>query len=101
MGKQLGLGIAQKGRKYIVVGRYRPAGNMTNPGYFERNVTPPKSGGMSINRNPDPKPETDISASLSGGWGNMEPGISMGMDMDMGGCGGGGSVSVETTTING
>ena len=46
--KQLGLGIAQQGRKYIVVGRYRPAGNMTNAGYFERNVAPLNGSGSSL-----------------------------------------------------
>ena len=46
--KQLGLGIAQQGRKYIVVGRYLPAGNVTNAGYFERNVAPLKDGGSSL-----------------------------------------------------
>ena len=46
--KQLGLGIAQQGQKYIVVGRYRPAGNMTNAGYFERNVAPLKGSESSL-----------------------------------------------------
>ena len=46
--KQLGLGIAKQGRKYIVVGRYRPAGNMTNAGYFERNVAPLNGSGSSL-----------------------------------------------------
>ena len=38
--KQLGLGIAQRGQKFIVVGRYWPAGNMSMPGYnnYERNI---------------------------------------------------------------
>merc|ERR1711953_709944 len=84
--KQLGLGIAQQGRKYIVVGRYQPAGNMTNAGYFERNVAPLNGSGLSL---PDTAtsdgPSRDVSAGDSG-------------NMNMGG---GRSVSVETTTING
>ena len=46
--KQLGLGIAQRGQKFIVVGRYRPAGNMNAAGYFERNVAPLNGSGSSI-----------------------------------------------------
>ena len=46
--KQLGLGIAKNGRKYIVVGRYRPAGNMNMPGYFAQNVAPLNGSGSSI-----------------------------------------------------
>ncbi|KAM9360481.1 Golgi-associated plant pathogenesis-related protein 1-like [Symphorus nematophorus] len=35
---ELGVGMATDGNKVFVVGQYRPAGNMTNQGYFERNV---------------------------------------------------------------
>ncbi|XP_041855504.1 cell wall protein PRY3-like [Melanotaenia boesemani] len=38
--KELGVGMATDGKKVFVVGQYRPAGNFTNPGYFEKNVSP-------------------------------------------------------------
>ncbi|XP_063065990.1 GLI pathogenesis-related 2 [Engraulis encrasicolus] len=38
--KELGVGIATDGNTIIVVGQYLPAGNITNPGYFEKNVLP-------------------------------------------------------------
>ncbi|XP_044188093.1 uncharacterized protein glipr2, partial [Thunnus albacares] len=37
---ELGVGLATDGKKVFVVGQYRPAGNMTMPGYFEKNVLP-------------------------------------------------------------
>ncbi|TNN35054.1 Golgi-associated plant pathogenesis-related protein 1 [Liparis tanakae] len=37
---QLGVGVATNGNAVFVVGQYRPAGNMTNAGYFEKNVLP-------------------------------------------------------------
>ena len=50
--KQLGLGIAQQGRQYIVVGRYQPSGNWTCPGYYQaayaRNVAPLIGSGLSL-----------------------------------------------------
>ncbi|KAK5870512.1 hypothetical protein PBY51_003454 [Eleginops maclovinus] len=36
--RELGVGLATDGHSVFVVGRYRPAGNMVNPGYFEANV---------------------------------------------------------------
>lgn len=40
--KEVGVGIATDGRGlYFVVGQYSPAGNITNSGYFEKNVLPP------------------------------------------------------------
>merc|ERR1719447_190205 len=99
---QLGLGIAQQGGKCIVVGRYRPAGNISNPGYFRRNVAPLNGSGSSLPENStSDRPSGDNSAGE-----NMNMG---GYGMDMGGWGnmdsdfpeGGRSVSVETTTING
>ncbi|XP_072289006.1 GLI pathogenesis-related 2 [Eucyclogobius newberryi] len=36
--KELGLGMSTNGSLVIVVGQYRPAGNMNMPGYFEKNV---------------------------------------------------------------
>jgi len=35
---ELGVGLATDGKTAFVVGQYRTAGNMTNPGYFEANV---------------------------------------------------------------
>ncbi|XP_042277182.1 uncharacterized protein glipr2 [Thunnus maccoyii] len=37
---ELGVGLATDGKKVFVVGQYRPPGNMTMPGYFEKNVLP-------------------------------------------------------------
>ncbi|XP_030636707.1 GLI pathogenesis-related 2 [Chanos chanos] len=38
--RELGVGLATDGETVIVVGQYLPAGNITNPGYFEKNVLP-------------------------------------------------------------
>ncbi|XP_069022356.1 Golgi-associated plant pathogenesis-related protein 1 [Embiotoca jacksoni] len=38
---ELGVGMATRGGKTFVVGRYRPAGNIPNEGYFEKNVLQP------------------------------------------------------------
>ncbi|XP_013870114.1 Golgi-associated plant pathogenesis-related protein 1 [Austrofundulus limnaeus] len=38
--KELGVGMATDGNIAFVVGQYRPAGNFTNKGYFEKNVRP-------------------------------------------------------------
>ncbi|KAK5931760.1 hypothetical protein CgunFtcFv8_003531 [Champsocephalus gunnari] len=35
---EMGVGVATDGKTVFVVGQYRPAGNMMNPGYFEANV---------------------------------------------------------------
>ncbi|KAI4890044.1 hypothetical protein NFI96_014715, partial [Prochilodus magdalenae] len=40
---EIGLGFATDGNTVFVVGQYRPAGNMTNAGYFEKNVLPADS----------------------------------------------------------
>lgn len=37
---ELGVGVATDGNKVMVVGQYSPAGNMSNAGYFEKNVLP-------------------------------------------------------------
>ncbi|XP_028269059.1 Golgi-associated plant pathogenesis-related protein 1-like [Parambassis ranga] len=37
---ELGVGMATNGQKLFVVGQYRPAGNIANPGFFEKNVLP-------------------------------------------------------------
>lgn len=36
--KELGVGVATNGHTVFVVGQYRPRGNITNAGYFEKNV---------------------------------------------------------------
>ncbi|XP_067294771.1 GLI pathogenesis-related 2 isoform X2 [Pseudorasbora parva] len=38
--KELGVGLATDGNTTFVVGQYLPAGNISNAGYFERNVLP-------------------------------------------------------------
>ncbi|XP_043096863.1 uncharacterized protein glipr2 isoform X2 [Puntigrus tetrazona] len=38
--KELGVGLATDGSTVFVVGQYLPAGNITNAGYFEKNVSP-------------------------------------------------------------
>uniref|UniRef100_A0A8C1J1S2 GLI pathogenesis-related 2 n=1 Tax=Cyprinus carpio TaxID=7962 RepID=A0A8C1J1S2_CYPCA len=38
--KELGFGLATDGNTTFVVGQYLPAGNITNAGYFEKNVLP-------------------------------------------------------------
>ncbi|XP_077080449.1 uncharacterized protein LOC143732878 [Siphateles boraxobius] len=37
---ELGVGLATDGKTVFVVGQYKPAGNITNPGYFKENVHP-------------------------------------------------------------
>lgn len=37
---ELGVGMATNGNTVFVVGQYRPAGNISNEGYFEKNVLP-------------------------------------------------------------
>ncbi|KAM9393752.1 Golgi-associated plant pathogenesis-related protein 1 [Pholidichthys leucotaenia] len=37
---ELGVGVAMRGNVAFVVGQYHPAGNITNPGYFQQNVLP-------------------------------------------------------------
>lgn len=41
--KEVGIGLATDGNTVFVVGQYLPAGNITNAGYFEKNVLPPGS----------------------------------------------------------
>ncbi|XP_031433414.1 uncharacterized protein glipr2 isoform X2 [Clupea harengus] len=36
--EELGVGLATDGKTTFVVGQYLPAGNISNPGYFEKNV---------------------------------------------------------------
>ncbi|KAG7270410.1 hypothetical protein CRUP_009131 [Coryphaenoides rupestris] len=37
---EVGVGVATDGNKVYVVGQYTPAGNISNPGYFQENVLP-------------------------------------------------------------
>ncbi|XP_016095554.1 Golgi-associated plant pathogenesis-related protein 1-like [Sinocyclocheilus grahami] len=37
---ELGVGLATDGNTVFVVGQYKPAGNITNAGYYEQNVLP-------------------------------------------------------------
>uniref|UniRef100_A0A673NBK4 SCP domain-containing protein n=1 Tax=Sinocyclocheilus rhinocerous TaxID=307959 RepID=A0A673NBK4_9TELE len=37
---ELGVGLATDGNTVYVVGQYKPAGNITNAGYYEQNVLP-------------------------------------------------------------
>uniref|UniRef100_A0A8C1D8N7 SCP domain-containing protein n=1 Tax=Cyprinus carpio carpio TaxID=630221 RepID=A0A8C1D8N7_CYPCA len=37
---EVGVGLATDGNTTFVVGQYLPAGNISNAGYFERNVLP-------------------------------------------------------------
>ncbi|TRY91334.1 hypothetical protein DNTS_030140 [Danionella cerebrum] len=39
---ELGVGLATDGNTVFVVGQYKPAGNITNPGFYENNVHPKK-----------------------------------------------------------
>uniref|UniRef100_A0A669CEX2 GLI pathogenesis-related 2 n=1 Tax=Oreochromis niloticus TaxID=8128 RepID=A0A669CEX2_ORENI len=41
---ELGVGIATDGNTVFVVGQYRPAGNITNAGYYQKNVLPKGTG---------------------------------------------------------
>ncbi|XP_062410611.1 GLI pathogenesis-related 2 [Sardina pilchardus] len=38
--EKLGVGLATDGNTVFVVGQYLPAGNISNPGYFQKNVLP-------------------------------------------------------------
>merc|ERR1712193_133689 len=99
--RQLGLGIAQQGGKCIVVGRCRPAGNMTNPGYFRRNVAPLNGSGSSLPESAtNDRPSRDVSENMNMGGYGMDMGGFMG-NMNTGFPEGGRSVSTETTYING
>ncbi|KAL0979575.1 hypothetical protein UPYG_G00186810 [Umbra pygmaea] len=37
---ELGVGVANDGKTYIVVGQYKLPGNINTPEYYEKNVTP-------------------------------------------------------------
>ncbi|XP_066569301.1 GLI pathogenesis-related 2 isoform X2 [Amia ocellicauda] len=41
--QEVGVGVASKGGTVIVVAQFEPAGNITNPGFYARNVLPPGS----------------------------------------------------------
>ncbi|XP_076139737.1 GLI pathogenesis-related 2 [Alosa pseudoharengus] len=48
--EKLGVGLATDGKTTFVVGQYLPAGNISNPGYFEKNVLP---AGSSVGKHAD------------------------------------------------
>ncbi|XP_077332352.1 Golgi-associated plant pathogenesis-related protein 1-like isoform X1 [Lithobates pipiens] len=44
--KEVGYGVATDAKRvYYLVAQYSPAGNITNPGYFQRNVLPAGTAG--------------------------------------------------------
>lgn len=63
--QRLGIGKATDGEGMVIaVARYHPAGNISNAGYFEKNVLPkgtPPAGGAS--RDPEPKKKENETAS--------------------------------------
>lgn len=38
--EEVGVGLATDGNTVFVVGQYKPAGNISSPGYFKDNVLP-------------------------------------------------------------
>ncbi|XP_028828806.1 GLI pathogenesis-related 2 isoform X2 [Denticeps clupeoides] len=69
--KELGLGVATDGRTIIVVGQYHPAGNVTNPGYFQENVLPEGTPADPVNKGAG-KPQKD-SLDPQGRDGKLQP----------------------------
>ncbi|XP_072908191.1 GLI pathogenesis-related 2 isoform X2 [Hemitrygon akajei] len=69
--KEMGVGLASDGKSLtIVVAQFDPAGNITNPGYFTRNVLPTGSKvqedeGPSAPRENASKPDTSKTGSLA------------------------------------
>lgn len=63
--QRMGIGKATDGEGMVIaVARYHPAGNISNAGYFEKNVLPkgtPPAGGAS--RDPEPKKKENETAS--------------------------------------
>ncbi|KAL0965122.1 hypothetical protein UPYG_G00277100 [Umbra pygmaea] len=55
--REVGVGLATDGRTTIVVGQYHPAGNISNAGYFEKNVLPPGSSTSARHSTPTEKPD--------------------------------------------
>uniref|UniRef100_A0A6Q2WZ70 SCP domain-containing protein n=1 Tax=Esox lucius TaxID=8010 RepID=A0A6Q2WZ70_ESOLU len=55
--REVGVGIATDGKTIIVVGQYHPAGNISNAGYFEKNVLPPGSSTSDRPSSPVRKPD--------------------------------------------
>lgn len=70
--KEVGVGLATDGNGlYFVVGQYNPAGNITNPGYFEKNVLP---SGSAVS------PDSDQSGSRWKSSGNKSPEVEKASD---------------------
>ncbi|KAL0965121.1 hypothetical protein UPYG_G00277080 [Umbra pygmaea] len=55
--REVGVGLATDGRTTIVVGQYHPAGNISNAGYFEKNVLPPGSSTSARHSTPTNQPD--------------------------------------------
>uniref|UniRef100_A0A6Q2XHX4 SCP domain-containing protein n=1 Tax=Esox lucius TaxID=8010 RepID=A0A6Q2XHX4_ESOLU len=55
--REVGVGIATDGKTIIVVGQYHPAGNISNAGYFEKNVLPPGNSTSDRPSSPVRKPD--------------------------------------------
>ncbi|XP_072570796.1 uncharacterized protein [Paramormyrops kingsleyae] len=65
--QEMGIGMATDGKGNVfVVAQYRPAGNITNTGYYEQNVLPPQEGGGSGDGNKPPTPTTKDTPSPTG-----------------------------------
>ncbi|XP_039630178.1 uncharacterized protein LOC120542095 isoform X1 [Polypterus senegalus] len=56
--KEVGVGKATDGKTIYVVGQYKPAGNISNDGFFQKNVLPANSsGGQPKYNDPDSAPK--------------------------------------------
>ncbi|XDV20664.1 hypothetical protein PO909_025956, partial [Leuciscus waleckii] len=69
--KELGVGLATDGNTTFVVGQYLPAGNITNGGYFEKNVLPKGSKVDSKPSGTTPSVPRSTEISPSGGRGDL------------------------------
>ncbi|XP_076868031.1 GLI pathogenesis-related 2 [Brachyhypopomus gauderio] len=65
--RELGVGVATNGTMTFVVGQYLPAGNISNPGYFEKNVLP---SGSAADTKPTPTRPVGGAGTASG---NIQP----------------------------
>ncbi|KAJ7988144.1 hypothetical protein DPEC_G00320570 [Dallia pectoralis] len=55
--REVGVGLATDGRTIIVVGQYHPAGNISNDGYFKKNVLPLGSSISDTSSSPISQPD--------------------------------------------
>ncbi|KAK1787785.1 hypothetical protein P4O66_016266, partial [Electrophorus voltai] len=77
--KELGVGLATDGAMTFVVGQYLPAGNISNAGYFEKNVLPP---GSAVDTKPIPTPKDSWFREIKG-FHPSKPGPSSGADKNL------------------